>query len=171
MKLNLRNITALKVLAAFCSIALVGGLLTDCRAQELRFNSGGGPLTLQVQSATAGSEPQDATDASTEIYWDANFGAASKLTVSTIAPGQSFNLYLLLSVPSQGGGGQGVVQPEVMLVDGMLDADLLTDIPSTLPGRQGFGTLNYRAATTVADGNSSMHGDDVHIVTLTFLAQ
>jgi len=141
------------------------------QAQEFRYNSGGGPITLLIQTATAGSEPNDATDNATEIYWDANFGAPSKITVSTIAPGQSFQLFLLLSVPSQGGGGQGVAQPEVTLVDGMLDADLFTDIPSSLPGRQGFGTLEYRAAATVADGNSSMHGDDVHIVTLTVLAQ
>jgi len=157
---------------ALALIALLSLLwTTQSQAQEFRYNSGGGPITLSIQTATAGSEPNDATDNATEIYWDANFGAPSKITVSTIAPGQSFDLYLLLSVPSQGGGGQGVAQPEVQLIDGMLDADLFTDIPSTLPGRQGFGTLEYRAAATVADGNSTMHGDDVHIVTLTVLAQ
>lgn len=157
-------------LFALCSLFLF--LPThEAHAQEFRFNSGGGPLSLLVQSATAGSQPTDATDSSTEIYWDANFGLPSKITVSTISPGQSFRLYVRLSVPSQGGGGQGIVQPEVQLQDGMLDMDLLTDIPSTLPGRQGFGTLIYRAAANVAEGNSNEHLDDVHLVTFTFLAQ
>ena len=140
-------------------------------AQEFRFNSGGGTVNLVVQSATAGSEPTDASDSSTEIYWDAAFGLPSKITVSTISPGQSFRLYIRLSVPSQGAGGQGIVQPEVQLQDGMLDMDLFTDIPSTLPGRQGFGTLIYRAAATVAEGNSNEHLDDTHLVTFTILAQ
>lgn len=140
-------------------------------AQELRFNSGGGPITLDIQSASAGSEPVDATDNSTEIYWDANFGAPSKMTVSTLAPGQNFNLYLLLSVPDQGAAAQGVVQPEVQLIDGMLDTDLMTGIPSTLPGRQGFGILEYRASATVSDGTSTELGDDSHTVTITLLAQ
>ncbi len=139
--------------------------------QQLTFNSGGGPLTLLVQSATAGSEPLDETDNSTEIFWDAHFGVTSKITVGTIVPGQSFHLYVLLNVPSQGGGGQGIAQPEVELNDGMLDTDLFTDIPFTLPGRQGFGTLIYRGAASVAEGNSTVHGDDVHIVTYTILAQ
>lgn len=140
-------------------------------AQELRFNSGGGPISLTIESAIAGSEPLDATDNSTEIYWDANFGVPAKLTVTTIAPGQNFNLFLLLSVPDQGLAAQGVVQPELQLIDGMLDTDILTAIPSTLPGRQGFGILEYRASATVADGNSTEHGDDSHIVTFTLLAQ
>ena len=155
------------------AVFLLIGLLTapNCKAQEFRFNSGGGTIALMVQSASAGSEPTDATDSSTEIYWDANFGLATKITVSTIAPGQSFRLYLRLSVPSQGAGGQGIMQPEIQLLDGMFDMDLFTDIPSTLPGRQGFGTLIYRAAATVAEGNSNEHLDDVHLVTFTLLAQ
>ncbi len=140
-------------------------------AQELRFNSGGGPITLTIESAVAGSEPLDATDKSTEIYWDTNFGVPAKLTVTTIAPGQNFDLFLLLSVPDQGLAGQGFVQPEIQLTDGMFDTDILTAIPSTLPGRQGFGILEYRATATVADGNSTEHGDDSHIVTFTLLAQ
>jgi len=144
---------------------------SKAHAQELGFNSGGGPISLTVLSAAAGAEPQDAIDSSTEIYWDANFGVPAKLTVNTISFSQSFDLYVLLNVPIQGLGGQGVVQPEIQLFDGMLDTDILTDIPSTLPGRQGFGTLRYRAAATVADGNSTEHGDDSHIVTFTLLAQ
>jgi len=140
-------------------------------AQELRFNSGGGPITLTILSAVAGSEPVDASDNSSEIYWDANFGVPAKMTVTTIAPGQNFDLFLLLSVPDQGAAAQGVVQPEIQLIDGMLDTDLMTGIPSTLPGRQGFGILEYRAAATVSDGTSSELGDDSHIVTITLLAQ
>ncbi len=143
----------------------------DALAQEFRFNAGGGPITLAVQSAIAGSEPTDATDSSTQLYWDANFGVPTKITVSTVSINQSFRLYVRLNVPSQGLGGQGIVQPEIELIHNMADTDLFTDIPSTLPGRQGFGTLIYRAAATVAEGNSNEHLDDVHIVTYTFLAQ
>ena len=151
-------------------LALIGDV-TSAAAQELRFESGGGLITLNIVSAVAGSEPVEATDNSTEIYWDANFGVPAKMTVSTISPGQNFNLFLLLSVPDQGAAAQGVVQPEVQLLDGMLDTDLMTGIPSTLPGRQGFGILEYRATATVADGTSSELGDDSHIVTITLLAQ
>ena len=140
-------------------------------AQDFRFISGGGPIILQVESASAGAEPVDATDSSTQILWDANFGVPAKIAVSTIAPGQSFHLYLRLSVSDQSPAGQGVTHPEVELFDGMLDMDLFTDIPSTLPGRQGFGTLMYRASATVADGNSNEHQDDAHIVLFTLLAQ
>ena len=152
-------------------LLLIAHLAIESRAQEFRFNAGGGPISLLVQTATAGSEPTDATDNGTEIYWDANFGVPTKITVSTTAPGQSFRLYVSLSVPSQGGGGQGVVKPEVQLIDGMLDMDIFTDIPTSLPGRQGFGSLIYRAAATVAEGNSNEHSDDTHLVTFTLLAQ
>ena len=154
-------------------ILLVASLLTPLATlgQEFRFNAGGGPITLQVQSATAGSEPVDATDSSTEIYWDANFGVPAKIMVATLSPGQSFRLYLQLNVPSQSPAGQGITQPEIQLIDGMLDTDLFTDIPFSLPGRQGFGTLQYRAAAIVAEGNSNEHLDDAHIVTFTLLAQ
>lgn len=158
------------------SLLLVATLLTigatnSAHAQELRFNSGGGPINLTILSAIAGSEPVDASDNSSEIYWDANFGVPAKMTVTTISPGQNFDLFLLLSVPDQGAAAQGVVQPEVQLIDGMLDTDLMTGIPSSLPGRQGFGILEYRATATVADGTSTELGDDSHIVTITLLAQ
>lgn len=150
---------------------LISHIAIESRAQEFRFNAGGGPISLLVQTAIAGSEPTDASDNSTEIYWDANFGVPTKITVSTSAPGQSFRLYVSLSVPSQGGGGQGVTQPEIQLFDGMFDMDIFTDIPTSLPGRQGFGSLIYRAAATVAEGNSNEHSDDIHLVTFTLLAQ
>jgi len=166
--------TTLFIRSLFALTLCVGVILTTAHsasAQELRFNSGGGPITLDILSATAGGEPVDATDNSTEIYWDANFGTPSKMTVSTMAPGQNFDLFLLLSVPDQGSAAQGVVQPEIQLIDGMLDTDLMTGIPSTLPGRQGFGILEYRASATVSDGTSTELGDDSHIVTITLLAQ
>lgn len=168
MRLSSIHITKL-LLALTLFMGMTGW--TSAFGQTLNFNSGGGPITLTILSATAGSEPVDATDNSSEIYWDANFGVPAKMTVSTISPGQNFDLFLLLSVPDQGAAAQGVVQPEVQLVDGMLDTDLMTGIPSTLPGRQGFGILEYRATATVADGTSTELGDDSHIVTITLLAQ
>lgn len=155
----------------FIALVFWGFSAFQALAQEFRFDAGGGPISLNIQSAIAGQQPADASDNSTQIYWDANFGVTSKITVSTVSVGQSFRLYVRLNVPSQGLGGQGIMQPEIELYHGMLEMDLFTDIPSTLPGRQGFGTLIYRAAATVAEGNSNEHSDDVHIVTYTFLAQ
>lgn len=140
-------------------------------AQSLTFSSGGGPLSLTVTSATAGSEPDDVSDATTELTWNGDSGVTGKITVSTVCPSQSFSLYVTLSVTSWGSGTTGTEQSEVQLTDGMSDADLFRDIPTSAPGREGVATLTYRASSTVAQGNSADNGDDVHTVTYTIVAQ
>lgn len=145
--------------------------LSPAYAQSLIFSSGGGPVSLTVNSAVAGSEPIDVSDNSTEITWDGDFGVPGKITVSTSCPSQAFQLYVLLTITSWGSGTLGTAQPEIQLTDGMLDTDIFRDIPTTAPGRQGVGTLTYRAAASVADGNSAENGDDLHTVTFTLLAQ
>lgn len=152
-------------------ICAYAGTPQTVAAQQLIFSSGGGPLSLTVNSAVAGSEPTDATDNSNEIYWDADFGVTTKMTVTTSCPTQAFQLHILLTVTSWASGTSGNPQAEVQLTDGMLDADLLTDILSTSPERMGYATLTYRAAATAAQGNSTDHGDDYHTVTFTILAQ
>ena len=140
-------------------------------AQQLMFTSGGGPISLVINSAIAGSEPTNVTDNSTEIFWDADFGVTTKMTVTTSCPTQAFGLYVLMTVTSWASGTQGSPQAEVQLSDGMLDADIFRDIPATTPEREGFATLTYRAASTVAQGNSTENGDDFHTVTFTIVAQ
>jgi len=140
-------------------------------AQRLEFVSGGGPITLEISDAPAGAEPVDATDAGTAIFWDADLGTAAKLVVSTISPSQHFRLFVALRVTSYGSGSVADMNPEVELVDGMFDADLLTNIQPGPRSQQGTGTLQYRASARVGDGNSTIHGDDTHTITYTLLAQ
>ena len=137
----------------------------------LEFTAGGGVVSLDVDAAAAGSEPDDAVDTSTEIHWVNGIGQTAKLTVSTACPGQRFGLSVGATVTSWGSGTAATVSPPVALVDGMAATDLLRDIPTAAPGREGTATLTYRASATVADGTSADHGDDVHTVTYTFLAQ
>jgi hypothetical protein len=151
---------------------LIGGAhASRADAQQLMFSSGGGPLTLSITSATAGSQPVGVSDNSTEIFWDADFGVTSKMTISTSVISQSFRLYILLTVTSWASGTAGTPQPEIELIDSMLDTDILRDIPPATPQRTGFGTLRYRASSLVSDGNSAENGDDLHTITFTIVAQ
>ncbi len=161
----------LRVSSTLLPIMLVGVPVENTLAQDFTFSSGGGSLTLTISTATAGSEPDDETDNSTEIFWDADFGLTAKMTVSTMCATQAFKLFVDFRVTTWGSGTAGTEQGEIALVDGMADTDIFRDIPSTLPGRTGNGTLTYRASATVADGNSVEHGDDFHTVTYTLLAQ
>jgi hypothetical protein len=159
------------LLALATALAWGIGLPNSADAQSLTFSSGGGPLTLTVSSATAGSNPTDASDATTDITWDGDFGVTAKITVATVCPSQAFGLYVTLAVTSWGSGTSGTEQSEIQLTDGMADADIFRDIPTTSPGRQGVATLTYRGSATAAQGNSADNGDDVHTVTYTILAQ
>jgi len=161
----------LRVSITLLPVILAGVLVMPTRAQDFVFSSGGGSLSLTISSATAGSEPDDETDNSTELFWDADFGITSKMTVSTLCATQAFKLFVDFSVTTFGSGTAGTEQGEIELFDGMLDTDIFRDIPSTLPGRTGNATLTYRVSATVADGNSLENGDDFHTVTYTLLAQ
>ncbi len=147
------------------------GAIRNTTGPQFYFLSGGRALDLSITDASPGENPTDVSDNSTELFWDASYGVTSKITISTVCPGQSFSLYADLVVTSWGSGTVATEQSEVSLVDGMMDIDILRDIPPDLPGRTGTGTLTYRAAATVAQGNSSEHGDDHHTVTLTVVAQ
>lgn len=139
--------------------------------QVLEFTAGGGLLTLPVTVATAGSEPTEVTNASTEIRWVNGMGVTAKLTVETICPGQRFGLSVEIQITSLGSGTVATVQPAVTLLDGMVPTDLLRDIAASDPAREGTGILTYRASATVADGTSAEHGDDHHTITYTLLEQ
>lgn len=139
--------------------------------QTLEFVAGGGLVALTVDAAVAGEEPADATDSATVLRWVNGYGETAKLTVETVCPGQRFGLSVEVRVTSWGSGTVATPQPAVALEDGMLTTDLVRDIDSYAPGREGAGALVYRATATVADGTSAEHGDDYHTVTYTFLAQ
>jgi hypothetical protein len=144
---------------------------TRLPAQAFSFSAGGGLVSLTIDTAVPGSEPGDAANSDTELYWDADFAGTSKITVSTICPSQSFSLYVALAVTSWGSGTQATVLPDVSLVNGMMAVDLVRDLPDTLPARQGYATVTYRAAATISQGNSADVGEDYHTITYTIQSQ
>lgn len=156
--------------AAQVPLPEAGGAASDA-IHLLEFTSGGGTVSLDVDAASAGNEPTDAVDATTELHWVNGLGQTAKLTVSTVCPGQRFGLSVEAVVTSWGSGTVATVAPPVTLTDGMAEVDLLRDIPTGDPDREGTASLSYRASATVADGTSADHGDDIHTVTYTFLAQ
>ncbi|MFT5515081.1 MAG: hypothetical protein ACI80V_001203 [Rhodothermales bacterium] len=167
-----RTISGLsKVASTTLALLWLLAMTNTSAAQSLVFSSGGGPLTLTLTTASAGSNPTDASDASTELTWDGDFGVTAKISVSTCCPSQSFGLNVELTVTSWGSGTVGTEQGEKALTDGMADADLFNGIPTTRPGRLGVGTLTYRATATAAQGTSAENGDDNHTVSFTVLAQ
>lgn len=147
------------------------GAIRNTTGPQFYFLTGGRSVDLDIIDATPGQEPNSVSDASTEIYWDASYGVTSKITISTVCPGQSYSLYTELDVTSWGSGTVATEQPEIALSDGMMDTDILRDIPPDQPGRIGTGVLTYRAEATVAQGNSFENGDDYHSITLTIVAQ
>jgi len=147
----------------------------------------GGPTQLDITTATPGQNPPPATDASTTLRISERRDGAFKITVSTTAPGQRYDLRVEAT-----GLNSGVSQGEVSLVDGMASADLirnvdLCDRPGGGPpgggppgggppggGPPGGGppcreeaTLRYRAFVAADDGA----GSDSHTVQYTILAQ
>jgi len=161
----------MSLLRYILAVIITGTYATSVDAQRLEFLTGGGPITLEISEAPPGGEPVDATDAGTRIFWDANLGVPAKLVVSTMATSQHFRLFVELQVTSYGTGSMVDMHPEVELVDGMFDEDILTNILPGSRSQQGTGLLRYRASARVADGNSQTHGDDTHTVTYTLLAQ
>ena len=139
----------------------------DDGVHVLEFVAGGGVVALEVDAATAGSEPAAVSDGSTELHWVNGLGATAKLTVRSTCPGQQFGL----TVQAQVGTGSATAAPPVDLIDGMAATDLLLDISSDPAAREGTATITYRASATVADGTSADHGDDVHTVVYTLLDQ
>ena len=156
----------LHVFLAWIAIGPAGAL-----AQVFVFSGGGGAINLSIDTATTGSQPDAATDNFTELSWDADYGVTSKISVTTTCPSQNFSLFVELSVTTYGSGSVGTEQGEIALINGMLDTDMLRDIPLSSPGRIGSGTLTYRAVATASDGNSNENGDDIHTVTYTLTAQ
>ena len=126
----------------------------------------GGNLTMNITTGTAISQPTPVIDATTTTIDHDGRKQVTKITVSTICPGQKFTLRVLATGDSAG----GISAPEVTLLDGMPNMDFVTDIPR---GKKGNGTVTvqYTASATYADGNSVDLGDDVHTVTYTLVNQ
>lgn len=125
----------------------------------------GGNLTMSVTSAAAGMEPTIVTNTTASLQFQKQ-NRITKITVSTTAPGQNFNLTVVATAV-----GGGTAAPAVSLVDGMLAMDFITGIPRRPPAGSFNATLLYTASATFAQGNSAELGNDVHTVTYTLVAQ
>ena len=114
----------------------------------------GGNITLTISTATAGQQPDPATNSTCTLAWTAN-QANRKITVATSLLTQNFTLKAL----AQSVTG-GTAAPEVTLSN--TAADFVTGVSRTTGGC----TLRYTASATAAQGT----GSDVHTVTYTLTA-
>lgn len=115
----------------------------------------GGNVTLTINTATAGSEPTNATDNTTaDLNWTTN-EATKKITVATSLASPTFTLKVL----AQNVTG-GTAASEVTL--STTATNFVTGISSTTGGCD----LSYTASATAAQGT----GSDAHTVTYTLTA-
>jgi hypothetical protein len=113
----------------------------------------GGNITLTINTATAGSEPDAASDnSSCDLLWTTT-EASKKITVATDQASPTFDLMVK---PKFVTGGTGV-SGEVTLTTSA--QDFVTDVATTT----GSCDLQYNAVATASDGT----GSEVHTVTYT----
>jgi hypothetical protein len=124
----------------------------------------GGNILMQVTTTVPTPDPIIAVNTATNLRWRRE-DQATKITVSTVCPGQRFGLRVLATALSA-----GVAAPEVTLVNGMPAVDLIVNIPAGGPNNKSC-TLRYTAIATCAQGNSTEVGNDVHTITYTHVAQ
>ncbi len=162
--MKIRPPTLIMVLSAALCLGLTGVVLgssTDNHSvtvQVLAINEVaiiGGAVTLTINSATAGSDPDDAVDNTTcDLDWTTN-EIGKKITVQTDLADQHFTL----KVVAQNVTG-GVPAPEATLNN--TDAkDFVTKVNVTTGGCD----IQYTGSATAAAGT----GNDVHTVTYTII--
>ena len=137
--------------------------LTGQRAvAQLRIT--GGNVLIQITTTTPALDPIIVVNTATNLRWRRE-DQTTKITVSTVCPGQSFGLRVRASSLSA-----GVAAPEITLTSGMPSVDLVVNIPAGGANNKSC-TLQYTATATYAQGNSTEEGNDVHTVTYTHVAQ
>jgi hypothetical protein len=114
----------------------------------------GGDITLTISAATAGQNPNQATNATCGLQWTVNT-TDKKITVATNQA--SFAHALRVQATSVSGGTSA---GEVNISD--TAQDLVTGVATTL----GNCTLSYRATATAAQGTQSV----AHTITYTITA-
>jgi hypothetical protein len=118
----------------------------------------GGNVTLTISAATAGLNPDQATDNTCTLTWTTLAGdPVQKITVESDLPTPRFTLQgQALGVT--GGAAAGLVTMST-------PRDFITNIPANTSN--GQATLGYQAGATAAQGT----GSDVHNITYTITAQ
>ncbi len=114
----------------------------------------GGNITLTISTATAGSDPDDATDATCTLAWTTN-EASKKITVVTSEAAPTFTLKVVATGVT---GGTAAAEVTVSTTA----TDFVTGVATTTGGC----TLGYTASATAAEGT----GSDVHTITYTITA-
>lgn len=114
----------------------------------------GGNKTLTISTATAGSNPNDATNSECTLAWTTN-ETSKKITVATNLASQNFTLKVEATSVSGGTtAGQKTITDTAQ--------DFVTAVATTVGGC----TLSYTASATAAQGT----GSDVHTITYTITA-
>ena len=115
----------------------------------------GGDLTLQINTATGGGDPNQVTDATTcDLSWTIN-GSPKKITVETSIGSPSFELQVEAQNITGGTGATAVTLSNTA-------TDFITGISATV----GNCDLAYTASATAAAGT----GTENHTVTYTLTA-
>ncbi|MEW5768088.1 MAG: hypothetical protein AB1797_10790 [bacterium] len=116
----------------------------------------GGDLTLTINTATAGNNPDPVTNSTTcDLDWTTN-EATKKITVATDLLAPTFTL----KVVAENVTGVGTAAPEVTL--SITATNFVTGISTTIGGCD----LKYTASATAAQGT----GSDFHTVIYTLTA-
>ena len=103
----------------------------------------GNPSPLTIATATAGSLPDDQTDATTTMAWTSNVAASQtrKITGSIASLFNGIDLYATVVVTGSCGSSAG----EQKLIE--TDTDFVTGIGNCITGTPG-GTITFRADVT-----------------------
>ncbi|MBI5058800.1 hypothetical protein HZB60_03330 [candidate division KSB1 bacterium] len=145
-----------RTFSGLAALALTGLIVARGAAADLSLTGGG--ITLVVASATAGSHPDPASDNTCGLVWTKGVAdPTQKITARTSLGGPAF----VLTVEAQSvvqGTGTGLVTLTTT------DADLVTDITSTL---SGSALLYYEVSATAPQGS----GTEEHTITYTITAQ
>lgn len=152
-----RTVLLLLTAVAACSYPAV------TEAQVLRTTGGQTRLTVQPP-AFAGVDPVPDEEVRVRLMWFRAPTMTTKIVVGTVAPGQSFRLFIEARDVLF-----GTAAPEAELIDGAAPRDFIRDI--TRRRVVGWSRVYFRAEAPAALGNSNLHGDDQHTVYFTWTAQ
>jgi hypothetical protein len=138
----------------------LGLMLTVASFLDAQTLGGTANPVLDITAAVPGSEPTPAVNTASTIDYKGK-AKITKITVRTVVTGsQKFDLTVRAAVTS--GHGSAVT---VTLLNGMLAADFITDIPKN--AGQSSPALTYTSAPQFSDGS----GSDSHTVTYTQVNQ
>jgi hypothetical protein len=148
-------------LAALVSVLLGAAVPLDFALAQIQV-LGGNPV-ISITSGTPGGSLIPAANSTCTLRWRRE-NVVTRITVSASCPGQRFSLSVAATNITS-----GIAAPQVNLMDGMTDANLITSIP---PGNPPWKTctLVYTASATFEQGNSTELGNDSYLITYTLVA-